>query len=52
MQNPISEKTAELDVWYEGHKNECNINHSGSSGAMEVQAATELLSHILMTIGI
>ncbi|GFW07358.1 uncharacterized protein TNCV_865301 [Trichonephila clavipes] len=34
--NELGETTAEYDVWYSGHKNSCQINHVGTSGAMEM----------------
>lgn len=40
----LGDDSAEFNIWYGGHKDVCNINHTGSSGAMEVQAATELWS--------
>ncbi|KYN11352.1 hypothetical protein ALC57_16498, partial [Trachymyrmex cornetzi] len=33
---------AEFQEWYETHKNECNINHEGSSGKMEVDSIIEM----------
>lgn len=33
---------AEFQEWYETHKNECNINHKGSSGKMEVDSIVEM----------
>ncbi|GFW90773.1 uncharacterized protein TNCV_2417681 [Trichonephila clavipes] len=34
----------ENDVWYSGHKNSCQINHVGTSGAMEMKAAAKIWS--------
>ena len=31
-----------FDKWYEGHKNNCTVNHQGSSGAMETEATFEM----------
>ncbi|GFY11763.1 uncharacterized protein TNCV_1529551 [Trichonephila clavipes] len=39
-----SETTAEYDVWYSGHKNSCQIDHVGTSGAMEMKAAAKIWS--------
>ncbi|GFY21116.1 uncharacterized protein TNCV_3991601 [Trichonephila clavipes] len=38
------ETTPEYDVWYSGHKNDCQINHVGTSGAMEMKAAAKIWS--------
>lgn len=38
----LMENSPEFDVWFQGHKKVCSINHSGSSGAMEVEAALKL----------
>lgn len=38
----LGEKSAEYDVWYESHKPSCSINHTGSSGAMEMEAAYKI----------
>ncbi|GFV32625.1 uncharacterized protein TNCV_441171 [Trichonephila clavipes] len=40
--NELGETTAEYDVWYCGHKNPCQINHVGTSGAMEMKAAAKI----------
>ncbi|GFU68836.1 uncharacterized protein TNCV_1548201 [Trichonephila clavipes] len=40
--NELGETTAEYDVWYSGHKNSCQINHVGTSGAMEMKAAAKI----------
>lgn len=42
-------ETAEYDDWYDIHKATCSINHSGSSGAMEVESMKEMFcrSHLL-----
>ncbi|GFW55476.1 uncharacterized protein TNCV_118601 [Trichonephila clavipes] len=42
--NGLGETTAEYDVWYSGHKNSCQINHVGTSGAMEMKAAAKIWS--------
>ncbi|GFY02775.1 uncharacterized protein TNCV_3506551 [Trichonephila clavipes] len=42
--NELGETTAEYDVWYSGHKNSCQINHVGTSGAMEMKAAAKIWS--------
>ncbi|XP_059169653.1 uncharacterized protein LOC131951318 [Physella acuta] len=34
-----SESLAAYQEWYEDHKADCNINHTGSSGLMEAEAA-------------
>lgn len=38
----LGENSPEFDVWFHGHKKVCSINHSGSSGAMEVEAALKI----------
>ncbi|GBM79363.1 hypothetical protein AVEN_32972-1 [Araneus ventricosus] len=40
----LNKISAEYEIWYEGHKNSCNVNHCRSSGSMEVQAAFKLWS--------
>lgn len=35
----LGENSPDFNQWYEGHKNTCDINHTGSSGAMEMMAA-------------
>ncbi|GFS70866.1 uncharacterized protein TNCV_2897921 [Trichonephila clavipes] len=42
--NELGETTAEYDVWYSGHKNYCQINHFGTSGAIEMKAAAKIWS--------
>ncbi|GFU19101.1 uncharacterized protein TNCV_4397041 [Trichonephila clavipes] len=42
--NELGETTAEYDVWYSGTKNSCQINHVGTSGAMEMKAAAKIWS--------
>ncbi|GFT97184.1 uncharacterized protein TNCV_3858421 [Trichonephila clavipes] len=42
--NELGETTAEYYVWYSGHKNSCQINHVGTSGAMEMKAAAKIWS--------
>ncbi|GFS91483.1 uncharacterized protein TNCV_1139231 [Trichonephila clavipes] len=44
VQHELGETTAEYDVWYSGHKNSCQINHVGTSGAMEMKAAAKIWS--------
>lgn len=36
--------THEFEEWMESHKNECSINHEGSSGKMEVNGAVEMFA--------
>ncbi|GBM89998.1 hypothetical protein AVEN_43447-1 [Araneus ventricosus] len=38
----LNKISAEYEIWYDGHKDYCNVNHCGSSGSMEVQAAFKL----------
>lgn len=38
----LKENSAEFDVWFQGHKQICSVNHRGSSGGMEVEAAVKL----------
>ncbi|GBL81937.1 hypothetical protein AVEN_50525-1 [Araneus ventricosus] len=40
----LNKISAEYEIWYEGNKDSCNVNHCGSSGSMEVQAAFKLWS--------
>ncbi|GFX22630.1 uncharacterized protein TNCV_2993651 [Trichonephila clavipes] len=35
----LGESSAEYDIWFEGHRKDCDINHSGSSTSMEMEAA-------------
>ncbi|GFU90966.1 uncharacterized protein TNCV_4922971 [Trichonephila clavipes] len=35
----LGESRAEYDIWFEGHRKDCDINHSGSSTSMEMEAA-------------
>ncbi|GFU43170.1 uncharacterized protein TNCV_3775421 [Trichonephila clavipes] len=35
----LGESSAEYDIWFEDHRNDCDINHSGSSTSMEMEAA-------------
>lgn len=42
--NKLNKSSKEFEIWYEEHKDSCSINHSGSSGSMEVQAASKLWS--------
>ncbi|GFX85176.1 transposable element Tcb2 transposase [Trichonephila clavipes] len=39
--NELGETTAEYDVWHSGHKNSCQINYFGTSGAMKMKAAAK-----------
>ncbi|KYN12276.1 hypothetical protein ALC57_15556 [Trachymyrmex cornetzi] len=45
----LKKETAEYDDWYDIHKAACIINHSGGSGAMEVESMKEMFcrSHLL-----
>ncbi|GFV70841.1 uncharacterized protein TNCV_773271 [Trichonephila clavipes] len=43
-ENELGETTAEYDFWYSGHKNFCQINHIGTSGALEMKAAAKICS--------
>lgn len=38
----LGENSPEYSIWQEGHSNECNVNHKGSSGAMEMAAAEKI----------
>ncbi|GFU68869.1 uncharacterized protein TNCV_1548531 [Trichonephila clavipes] len=33
------ESSAEYDIWFEGHRKDCDVNNSGSSTSMEMEAA-------------
>ncbi|GFT11197.1 uncharacterized protein TNCV_1143441 [Trichonephila clavipes] len=35
----LGESSAEYDIWFEDHRKDCDINHSGSSTSMEMEAA-------------
>ncbi|GFV25174.1 uncharacterized protein TNCV_1151781 [Trichonephila clavipes] len=35
----LGESSAEYDIWLKGHRKDCDINHSGSSTSMEMEAA-------------
>ncbi|GFT23694.1 uncharacterized protein TNCV_3511591 [Trichonephila clavipes] len=35
----LGESSAEYDIWYECHRKDCDVNHSGSSTSMEMEAA-------------
>ncbi|GFW58505.1 uncharacterized protein TNCV_718061 [Trichonephila clavipes] len=35
----LGESSAEYGIWFEGHRKDCDINHSGSSTSMEMEAA-------------
>jgi len=36
------ENQEEYDKWYENHKDVCQLNHTGSAGAMELSGATKI----------
>lgn len=38
----MGETTAEFHIWFEGHADSCELNHTGSSGLMELKAAEKL----------
>ncbi|GFW76304.1 uncharacterized protein TNCV_1580831 [Trichonephila clavipes] len=38
----LSSDSPDFAIWYEGHKSECQINHTGSSSSMEMEAAAIL----------
>lgn len=38
----LGKDSPEFDIWFSGHKSECNINYTGSSPAMETEAAERL----------
>ncbi|GFX34474.1 uncharacterized protein TNCV_3657121 [Trichonephila clavipes] len=38
----LSGDSPDFAIWYEGHKSECQINHTGSSSSMEMEAAVIL----------
>ncbi|GFW20670.1 uncharacterized protein TNCV_1048931 [Trichonephila clavipes] len=38
----LSGDSPDFAIWYEGHKSECQINHTGSSSSMETEAAAIL----------
>ncbi|GFW07329.1 uncharacterized protein TNCV_865011 [Trichonephila clavipes] len=35
----LGKSSAEYDIWFEGHRKDCDIIHSGSSTSMEMEAA-------------
>ncbi|GFV44009.1 uncharacterized protein TNCV_3571301 [Trichonephila clavipes] len=35
----LGESSAEYDLWFEGHRKNCDVNHYGSSTSMEMEAA-------------
>ncbi|GFV56677.1 uncharacterized protein TNCV_4651731 [Trichonephila clavipes] len=35
----LGESSTEYAIWFEGHRKDCDINHSGSSTSMEMEAA-------------
>ncbi|GFW67236.1 uncharacterized protein TNCV_2698461 [Trichonephila clavipes] len=38
----LSGDSTDFAIWYEGHKSECQINHTGSSSSREMEAASIL----------
>ncbi|GFX55969.1 uncharacterized protein TNCV_2164461 [Trichonephila clavipes] len=38
----LEKNSAEYEIWFNGHKKSSSANHCGSSGSMEVHAASEL----------
>ncbi|GFX15201.1 uncharacterized protein TNCV_2709061 [Trichonephila clavipes] len=38
----LSGDSPDFAIWYEGHKSECQINHTGSSSSMKMEAAAIL----------
>lgn len=38
------ESQEEYDKWYENNKDVCQLNHTGSAGAMELSGATKIFS--------
>lgn len=38
----LGEQTAEFEIWHKGHKSACELNHTGSSASMEMEAALTL----------
>lgn len=38
----LGEESPEYNFWFEGHKSNCQVNHFGSSGALEIAAAAEI----------
>ena len=47
-----NENIDEFDIWYEEHKSNCSINHSGSAGKMEIDAITEMFERSVARHGI
>ncbi|GFU72831.1 uncharacterized protein TNCV_2782961 [Trichonephila clavipes] len=35
----LGESSAEYDIWFEGHRKDCDVNHYGSSTSIEMEAA-------------
>ncbi|GFX59659.1 uncharacterized protein TNCV_3754241 [Trichonephila clavipes] len=35
----LGESSAEYDIWFDGHRKYCDVNHYGSSTSMEMEAA-------------
>ena len=44
--------TEEYNDWYESHQESCSINHSDSSGKMEVDAVIEMFKRSMEKFGI
>lgn len=40
--NELGEDSPEFYIWQQGHANDCQSNHSGSSASMEVKIAEEI----------
>ena len=38
----LGKNTPDYEIWYKGQKAECQKNHEGSSGSMEVKAAAAI----------
>lgn len=38
----LGEDSPDFQFWFEGHKDKCDINHGGSSGAMEITVAEKI----------
>ena len=38
----FGDHSIQFTEWYQGHKEQCSINYTGSSNAMEVEAACRL----------
>lgn len=44
FQQKLEKDTEEFRKWYKGHEDKCQRNHTGSSPAMEMEAAVDLFS--------